>query len=338
MSEPFDPYSQWLGISPHELPADHYRLLGLTRFESDPQVIDAAADQRMLHIRQFQTGPRGVHTQKLLNELATARVCLMNPGSKASYDQWLEGLFLASAPPPQSAIPEEIPTYIPEFPTYVPEVVIEFPDQPIRDSNATGWVVGALAGLVVVTALIAVATIAGWVVVSPQPQPPRRTSESDPVRYGVPERVDFGIQPVVVRQESDGTLNFSATYAQLHGPTIRRGISGNVDVITDWESLDDWASWNFQVVTLPPQGIFTVHVTYAAHSDSDGGKFVLEVGDQQRVCDVRGTGEPVTDEYFLAVPRNGEHTLAVRAQSKPATRLMTLKSVTFSFPSNSAPQ
>lgn len=33
MPEPFDPYSEWLGIAPEEQPPDHYRLLGIAPFE-----------------------------------------------------------------------------------------------------------------------------------------------------------------------------------------------------------------------------------------------------------------------------------------------------------------
>src|SRR5689334_11192543 len=88
---PFDPYEQWLGIEPHEQPADHYRLLGLARFETDRERILAAADERMAHVRSFQTGPRGALTQKLLNELATARICLLDPQAKAVYDASLSG-------------------------------------------------------------------------------------------------------------------------------------------------------------------------------------------------------------------------------------------------------
>ena len=35
MSEAFDPYYRWLGIPPGEQPPDHYRLLGIERFEAD---------------------------------------------------------------------------------------------------------------------------------------------------------------------------------------------------------------------------------------------------------------------------------------------------------------
>ena len=47
MSENFDPYYKWLAIPPEEQPPHHYRLLGVQRFESDPDVIATAADQRM---------------------------------------------------------------------------------------------------------------------------------------------------------------------------------------------------------------------------------------------------------------------------------------------------
>ncbi len=86
MSESFDPYYHWLGISPKNQPPDHYRLLGVERFESHPDVIAAAADQRITHVRTFQSGPRGKHSQKLLNELAAARITLLDPIKRAAYD------------------------------------------------------------------------------------------------------------------------------------------------------------------------------------------------------------------------------------------------------------
>jgi len=43
MSRRFDPYHRWLGIPPHEQPPDHYRLLGLARFEAEADVIATAA-------------------------------------------------------------------------------------------------------------------------------------------------------------------------------------------------------------------------------------------------------------------------------------------------------
>ena len=83
----FDQYHVWLGIPPAEQPPTHYRLLGIAEGESDPEVIDCAADRQMAHIRSFATGKHSAASQRLLNELAAARLCLLNPGSKARYDR-----------------------------------------------------------------------------------------------------------------------------------------------------------------------------------------------------------------------------------------------------------
>ncbi len=86
MAEGFDPYHKWLGIPPAEQPPHHYRLLGIAVFESDPDVIEHAADRQMAHVRSLATGKYAQHTQKLLNELAAAKVCLLSSKEKAAYD------------------------------------------------------------------------------------------------------------------------------------------------------------------------------------------------------------------------------------------------------------
>jgi hypothetical protein len=86
MAETFDAYHKWLGIPPKEQPPNHYRLLGIERFESDPDVIEAAADQRMAHLRTYQTGRNGPLSQRMLNEVAAAKLCLMRAERKAVYD------------------------------------------------------------------------------------------------------------------------------------------------------------------------------------------------------------------------------------------------------------
>ena len=96
----FDPYHKWLAIPPAEQPPNHYRLLGLRQFESDPDVIANAADRQMAHLRQFQTGQRAALSQKLLNEIASAKICLLRPEAKARYDARLAPPQL---PPTQAA-------------------------------------------------------------------------------------------------------------------------------------------------------------------------------------------------------------------------------------------
>ena len=86
MAERFDPYHKWLGIPPAEQPPNHYRLLGVTLFESDLDVIANAADQRIGHVRAFQIGKHSDESQRILKAISAARVCLLNADKKAEYD------------------------------------------------------------------------------------------------------------------------------------------------------------------------------------------------------------------------------------------------------------
>jgi formylglycine-generating enzyme required for sulfatase activity len=97
MADAFDPYYVWLGIPPAEQPANHYRLLAINLFESNAEVIENAADQRMVHLRTFQIGRQADLSQRLLNEVATAKVCLLRPEKKAAYDQQLQRQLQAKA-------------------------------------------------------------------------------------------------------------------------------------------------------------------------------------------------------------------------------------------------
>ena len=89
MPDPFDPYHRWLGIAPKDQPPNHYRLLGIDLFEDDPEVIRDAADRQMVHVRTYQLGQYSDLSQKILNELAAAKLCLLDPKSKTRYDAWL---------------------------------------------------------------------------------------------------------------------------------------------------------------------------------------------------------------------------------------------------------
>ena len=90
MTESFDPYHKWLGIPPAHQPPTHYRLLGIEHFESDREVIDAAANQRMLYLQDLAGGQFIKESQKLLNEVSVARRCLLNAESKNQYDTKLQ--------------------------------------------------------------------------------------------------------------------------------------------------------------------------------------------------------------------------------------------------------
>jgi hypothetical protein len=89
MTTDFDPYYKWLGIPPKDQPPHHYRLLGIELFETDREVIDAAANRLMGYLKDLAVGDEGAHSQRLLNEIARARLCLLNKKKKAGYDDQL---------------------------------------------------------------------------------------------------------------------------------------------------------------------------------------------------------------------------------------------------------
>ena len=97
MAETFDPYHKWLGIPPAEQPPNHYRLLGVTLFESDPDVIANAAEQRIVHVRAYQIGKHSDESQRILRDISAARVCLLNADKKAEYDAQLRSTAAAPA-------------------------------------------------------------------------------------------------------------------------------------------------------------------------------------------------------------------------------------------------
>jgi hypothetical protein len=122
MSDTFDPYHKWLGIPPSEQPPNHYRLLGVGLFEPDADVIDAAANQRMSYLQDMATGPHMDDSQRLLNEIAAARLALLKPAARAEYDAQLQAHIDASKPPesapaaaaaPEPAAPPAAPALSP---------------------------------------------------------------------------------------------------------------------------------------------------------------------------------------------------------------------------------
>lgn len=135
MTTSFDPYHKWLGIPASDQPANHYRLLGVELFEADLDVIDSAAEQRMAFLRTFQSGKNGQHSQKLLNEVAMARITLCDTDRRAAYDAQLRSELEQSAVPtelPPAVLP---PTNVPAMPQ--PGSPINAPsipvDQPIQN-------------------------------------------------------------------------------------------------------------------------------------------------------------------------------------------------------------
>lgn len=111
MSEPFDPYVEWLGVTVGRQPANHYELLGVPLYENDPAIISQAADARIARLRRERPGPRMAQWQQLLDELRAAKACLTDPAAKAAYDAELTRRLLAGSanPPPAPGVTPPMP-------------------------------------------------------------------------------------------------------------------------------------------------------------------------------------------------------------------------------------
>lgn len=84
-----DAIYELLGIPHAEQPADCYRLLGLARFESNPEVIRNAAARQVLFVRQLAKGRFADVSQPLIDQLNDAQARLLSPRRRRQYDEHL---------------------------------------------------------------------------------------------------------------------------------------------------------------------------------------------------------------------------------------------------------
>ena len=86
MATNIDPYKTWLGIPAGVRPPNHYQLLGLELFESEPPVIAEAAEETVEKIRALAVGPQAELGQRLIAEIAAARKVLLSAVTRRAYD------------------------------------------------------------------------------------------------------------------------------------------------------------------------------------------------------------------------------------------------------------
>lgn len=88
-----NPYKDWLGIPDDKLPEsgppDHYELLRLRRFEDSQEKIQNNYKKLNAHVRQYAAGQYMEESQKLLNEIAKAMLCLTDLEAKRDLDESL---------------------------------------------------------------------------------------------------------------------------------------------------------------------------------------------------------------------------------------------------------
>jgi hypothetical protein len=303
--ENFDPYREWLGIEPHEQPADHYRLLGLARFESDVAKIAAVADERMAGLRRFQVGPRGRHTQRLLNELSTAKVCLLTPAAKAAYDADLARAMSARIRP-QSAVPPIAP---PPAPPSIREVESESAVSVADTRSATPWWHIVLA--ITAVALVILVVVLAWGVArqrwKPSPELVAVVPEPEPV-MPEPESEPISPEPTLQLQEGSGEVTLAAATAQLVGETELRHIDTR-EILGQWTGSGAAARWRFRLIE---PGFFQLELKYATAAEALGSGIVTTVDKQSKAIELRASGGLetfVADTITIAIPSSGEHTL-----------------------------
>tara|TARA_R110002049_G_scaffold4601_5_gene32053 strand:- start:81394 stop:83007 length:1614 start_codon:yes stop_codon:yes gene_type:complete len=85
----FDPLHKWLGIAPDEQPPNHYRLLGISKFESDKEVIDSAANKQLQFLHDLTNGENGADAERLSNQISAVRLLLLDDERRLAYDQRL---------------------------------------------------------------------------------------------------------------------------------------------------------------------------------------------------------------------------------------------------------
>ncbi len=318
----FDPYHAWLGIEPREQPADYYRLLGVPRYEADAGRIARAADERMALVRSYQVGPRGIHTQKLLNELSAARVCLLTSASKSAYDAAL--IRQASAPPSFWPAPPIVPPPVPP-PREQPRPVVEVPPEdlgPIEIAAPQPWWRPIAAALVAALSLL-VAVGGFGLVRSRWPASVERPVEVPPPQ---PPASPPPPEPIVILQEGSGAVTLSPSTAALRGG-VELQVLGTEEALAHWTTTEDSAAWRFRLVQ---PGFFQAELTYATSEIAEDAALELMIGERVTPCTLRNSGgldRFHSDLFTVVVPTNGEHMLVVRPLRQPAGEWLILKTV-----------
>jgi hypothetical protein len=326
MTDDFDPYRDWLNIATPQRPPNHYALLGLSELESNAAKVAAAADERMREVRSHQVGPRGKFTQKLLNELSVAKLCLLDPRAKATYDAALTAQRPAAAPVfAAPCVPS--PPSSPPPPVAAPPVggKIAAPPKPHRSmadeiersrgGSNLWWVPLAALFLCVIAAASGGMYLYSQrpVTNSPDhPQEDRKTPEVEPE----PE--------LVIEQEGSGDLNLPLAVADLTGGVASAQTGGETH-LANWNADDAAARWKFKLVR---PAVFQLRLRYEA-SRAGGARFQFRVGNETKTRDI--SNGAITDEFFWRITRGGRQELELSVLDLPQDGKIELQGLKFIY-------
>lgn len=369
MSSPFDPYQTWLGVTPEQWPLDHYKLLGLQRFEPNPAAIDYAANQRLAYVAAQRQGPYAQYAERLLGELTYARNTLLDPSAKAGYDHSLQG-----APPVHASPAGQSPAAQPEIAAppvghqghggqvnqtwgnepQAPPLAPPAPGERGASSHSHAMAGGNAARPTrdfvsddppedanpfyarpwfPVAVVLAVVLIAGavWGAGRWWTRPAVAVVEP-PVEAPIEEVVE-----PFIASETGPPLILQGSDGSLHFIATTAQIHGESpqlagDAIVGWSATEDWLQWEFE---LNKAGIYRVEVTYAAPASAAGGMMRVMVGETQSkaipVHDTGGTKNFVTEKVgYITLAKRGRQQLDLRATAIRDGSFLVLRSLDLS--------
>jgi hypothetical protein len=320
---PFDPLAEWLGIPPADQPPHHYRLLGLMLFEDRANEIERAADERMAAVRKHQTGPRAAATQQVLNRLAAAKQCLLNPATRTAYDAAIRGQLAAGKSaakrPARPRSVEKPPTI--DFNAPPVDAAVDFAldasPRPAGASNTGKQAAATTAGsrrgnrplmLLSIALTVFTACAGAWVLFgrdkssNRQAEPPVVIVKRPPA--GNPASADA---PPIVRPDG-GVLHCTAENVEREHVQRRGGDLLDVTLVDGRVEI----SWT---VRVRKAGFYAPSITYSALCEA-AQAFEIEMPDGAlRNTPIRPTaGQFVTDELKAVVFRQtGDHRVVLRA-------------------------
>ena len=347
-AENFDPYREWLGIETHEQPADYYRLLGVPRFEVDLARIAYSAEQRMRAVHSYQSGPRGIHAQKILGELAVARGCLLSPANKQQYDAQLHQHLTArmhpvyggSIPGLAGAVPPPIPLQAP--PIIVPPQAAKSDDTTDSAATDVDLPAGGLAsfmrsrsGLLVLGSVgifvVALLTwgLGKWLVVGKNrtnPAVENLSTEGNPDDAPTSASSDpaGAAATKVVQQDVSRQIHLMPAKSELAGGVEKVRVDGE-DTLQGWISDEGECQWQFHV---QKPGFFKIDVTFSADpalaktaENEPVRTWQIEVDDlPPKEIEIRpnpAEAKSQTETVLVAINKSGNHTLKLHV-SNPA--------------------
>jgi hypothetical protein len=275
-------------------------------------------------VRRFQTGPRGALTQKLLNELAAARVCLHNQESKAAYDAALGNQL--SAHEAQRRMTAMRASLDASQPTAV-EPLVQTRSH-ARQGAGRRSTPATLRGMALLFSalIVGLLAIAGWLLVGSSSGGRRDVPKGPPQR--LPPAIAKDAEPSrAIEPQANGEIDFPPHLARLNGEATRQEIAGN-DTLT-FTSSNDSATWELHI---GKPRFFQAELTYATKGNAEDAELELRIGERFKRFTLRSSGgmdQFISDAVTIAVPQSGKQKFVVRLATKGGGQSIVLKAVRF---------